>query len=198
MVNKHESKYYDTAIRMVKAFLEILETKDFEYITVKEICTKANVNRSTFYLHYETMNDLLNESAEYIADTMGDYFTNQTITGDIAAMDPEELYFINKRYLIPWLTSIKENRRLFEAALKKGNILGIDKYTKALKKEVLEPVIQRHGIEQEKAEYMIAYYVDGILAMVNVWLKHGCQKEVEEMAELIMLCVNRGMGNEEK
>ena len=32
------------------------------YITVKEICEKAGVNRSTFYLHYENTTDLLQET----------------------------------------------------------------------------------------------------------------------------------------
>ena len=48
----------------------LLERKNrsFTYITVKEICEAAGVNRSTFYLHYETMADLLSESAQYIID----------------------------------------------------------------------------------------------------------------------------------
>lgn len=54
-MNKSESKYFNTAIKMDKAFLELLSEKDFEYITIKDICKKAGVNRSTFYLHYETM-----------------------------------------------------------------------------------------------------------------------------------------------
>ena len=56
---------------MNEAFLELLEKKDFAYITVKEICEKAGVNRSTFYLHYETINDLLEESAQHIIDQFG-------------------------------------------------------------------------------------------------------------------------------
>lgn len=52
-MNKSESKYFATAARMDEAFLELIEKKDFAYITVKEICEKAGVNRSTFYLHYE-------------------------------------------------------------------------------------------------------------------------------------------------
>lgn len=51
---------------MDKAFLELLSQKDFVFITVKEICEKAGVNRSTFYLHYEMVADLLSESADYI------------------------------------------------------------------------------------------------------------------------------------
>ena len=56
-MNKSESKYFATAARMDEAFLILLAKKDFEYITVKEICEVAEVNRSTLYLHYETMSD---------------------------------------------------------------------------------------------------------------------------------------------
>ena len=65
-MNKSESKYFATAVRMDEAFLCILEKKDLAYITVKEICEKAGVNRSTFYLHYETVADLLSESVSYM------------------------------------------------------------------------------------------------------------------------------------
>lgn len=67
-MNRSESKYFATAVRMDKAFLELIEKKDFAYITVKEVCEKAGVNRSTFYLHYETLGDLLAESAQYIKE----------------------------------------------------------------------------------------------------------------------------------
>ena len=57
-MNKSESKYFHTALRMEEALLALLERKDLEYITVKELCQAAGVNRSTFYLHYETIGDL--------------------------------------------------------------------------------------------------------------------------------------------
>ena len=53
---------------MNKAFISLLEEKSFEYITVSEICKKAGVNRSTFYLHYENTVDLLNETTRYLLD----------------------------------------------------------------------------------------------------------------------------------
>lgn len=40
-MNKSESKYFATAARMDEAFLELIEKKDFAYITVKEICRKS-------------------------------------------------------------------------------------------------------------------------------------------------------------
>ncbi len=64
IINKSESKYYNTALLMNQALIELLNKKDFEFITIKEICEKAGVNRSTFYLHYETIGDLLDECLE--------------------------------------------------------------------------------------------------------------------------------------
>ena len=42
------------------AFIEILSEKSFSKITIEEICKKANVNRMSFYNHYEDKYDLLN------------------------------------------------------------------------------------------------------------------------------------------
>ena len=49
-MNKSESKYFNTALRFNKALLALLEKKEFSYITIREICQEAGVNRSTFYL----------------------------------------------------------------------------------------------------------------------------------------------------
>ena len=62
-MNKSESKYFNTATKMDLALISLLKKKPFEYITVSEICETAGVNRSTFYLHYETVGDLLDETA---------------------------------------------------------------------------------------------------------------------------------------
>lgn len=77
-MTKSESKYFATAAKMDEAFLALLEKKDFAYIAVKEICTAAGVNRSTFYLHYETINDLLEESAGYINQQFVAYMQHDT------------------------------------------------------------------------------------------------------------------------
>ncbi len=74
-MKRSESKYFNTALCMDEALIALLELKDLEYITVKEICEKAGVNRSTFYLHYETITDLVNEAMENVNKRFLSYFT---------------------------------------------------------------------------------------------------------------------------
>ena len=76
-MNKSESKYFNTALLMDEALLLLLENKEFEYITIKEICQKAGVNRSTFYLHYQNTNELLAETIEMINKKFYESFTHK-------------------------------------------------------------------------------------------------------------------------
>lgn len=64
-MNKNESKYFNC-------------------------CEKAGVNRSTFYLHYETLGDLLSESVEYVNEQFFAYMKQDTdvfcVYADIRAL----------------------------------------------------------------------------------------------------------------
>ena len=73
-MDRSQSKYFHTAVKMDEALIALLNEKDFEYITIKEICQKAGVNRSTFYLHYENTRDLLDETVRYLIDRFRSYF----------------------------------------------------------------------------------------------------------------------------
>ena len=118
-MNKNQSKYFNTAIKMDEALILLLERKEFAYITVKEICEKAGVNRSTFYLHYDNTSDLLKEATQHILDRFCSYFTidKESITLRYSQTDLNDLLFITPEYLTPYLTFIKDNQRLFKTAV---------------------------------------------------------------------------------
>lgn len=101
---------------MDEALITLLEKRDFEYITIKEICDTAGVNRSTFYLHYENTSDLLEETIRYILDKHFSYYAIDTkgIIERFEECGQKELVFITSEYLTPYLTFIKENQRIFK------------------------------------------------------------------------------------
>ena len=92
-MNKSESKYFNTALRLDEALIALLEKKDLQYITVKEICHQAGVNRSTFYLHYETIADLVNETLEMVNQRFRSYFPQreEEVLGDMGSREREDL-----------------------------------------------------------------------------------------------------------
>ncbi|WP_294552287.1 TetR/AcrR family transcriptional regulator [uncultured Pseudoflavonifractor sp.] len=199
-MNKSESKYFNTALRMDEALIALLEKKDLEYITVKEICRQAGVNRSTFYLHYETIGDLVNETLEMITQRFRSYFPQQeeNILRGIDSRDREELVLVTRKYLLPYLRFIRDNKKIYRAAFRNPvSMQSLPRYEK-LKQYILSPILERFEIPAAYRPYYIAYYIEGIVAIVKEWLQQDCRDDVEMVSDIIESCVRSGRGSHEK
>ncbi len=191
-MNKSESKYFNTAVKMDKAFLKLLDEKEFEYITVKDICTLAGVNRSTFYLHYETVGDLLQETMEYVQTLFRSYFKDAKIDLNALNVLPlQELYLITPQYLIPWLTFTKEHKRLFQTFYKRYETLRVADVYEEMFAKILRPILTRYGVADKNQSYVSLFYIEGIMGIVKQWIRKDCEGEIEEIATLIIECVKR-------
>lgn len=190
-MNKNKSKYFNTAILFDEALIQLLEKKDIEYITIKEICNKAGVNRSTFYLHYENINDLVEETMDYINKKFMDYFNEDTkkFIEKIKNSELEELKLIEKKYLTPYLTFIKENKKIFKASF--NNPIGMkatNKYNH-LKYYILNPILDRFNIDENEKSYLLAFYINGIMAIIKEWISTDCKDSIIDIENIIIKCV---------
>lgn len=186
-MNKSESKYFNTAKRMDEAFLELLAVKDFEYITVKEICGTAVVNRSTFYLHYETIADLLSECVEYINGQFIEYMQkdSEMFVEKIEKCSLEELYLLTPEYLIPYLNYIRDNKKLFLTATQNAAVLQLENTYSRMFRHIFAPIMDRFNIPEHDRHYILAFYIKGIMAVIGEWLKCNCEDPVEYIADII-------------
>ncbi len=190
-MNKSESKYFNTAKKMDKALISLLEEKAFEYITVSEICKKANVNRSTFYLHYENTVDLLNETARFLLDDFIAYFNVDTksITNKFRESSLDELNFISDEYMHPYLSYIKENKRVFSTVLSHSDSFGFNDVFQRLYENIFNPILERFNYPPADRKYVMIFYLNGITAIVTEWLKEGCKKTVKQVSQIIYECI---------
>ena len=193
-MNKAESRYFNTAEKMNKALLELLEKKDFEYITVRELCREAGVNRSTFYLHYETIADLLAETTEYINRSFLDYMQKDAsaVIGRLETCPIEELDLITPDYLVPYLDFIKEHRRLYCTAIKNSALLQLDKSYDGMFRYVFTPILERFNVPEGDRAYIMDYFIHGLTAIIDRWLEGGCADSCERIIGLIQACVRSG------
>ncbi len=56
---RNDRRVEKTRNAIINAFKEMIIEKDFNEITIKELAERANINRKTFYLHYESMEEIL-------------------------------------------------------------------------------------------------------------------------------------------
>lgn len=190
-MNRSESKYFNTAKKMDKALISLLEEKSFEYITVSEICKRADVNRSTFYLHYENTVDLLNETTRSLLDDFYAYFNvdGEAITNKFKECSLCELNFISDEYLYPYLSYIKENRNVFKTVLSHKDSFGSEGIFQRLYEYIFDPILERFDYPGNDRKYAMMFYLNGITSVVTEWLKDGCAKSIREVSDIIYLCI---------
>ena len=190
-MNKNESKYFNTAIRMDEALITLLEKKDFEYITIKEICDTAEVNRSTFYLHYENTSDLLKETTRYIIDKHLAYYEidQKRISLQFETCKREQLLFITDEYLEPYLTFIKDNQRLFKVSIKRFNSFTMNEVYGRMFEHIFNPILERFHVPENERSYMMKFYLTGVYAIVMEWLDKNCSDDMKTVTRVITDCV---------
>lgn len=190
-MNKNESKYFSTAEKMDSALMEILKTKSFEYITVSEICKKAGVNRSTFYLHYENTKDLLEETIHNMMDNFVSYFVPD---GKISPINFEEsqkdkLVFISEEYLMPYLSYFKENRKIFLTVFENGKLFGFEETYEKLFNNIFNPILDVFKFPESERKYVMAFYLNGINSIIMEWIREDCVKPEKEVVKIINDCI---------
>ena len=190
-MNGAESKYFNTAAKMDDALIALLETKSFDYITVKEICEKAGVNRSTFYLHYENIGELLDETINRLLDDFLSCFSVDfsTITMRFGDCAESELNFVSEKYLNPYLSYIRSNRRVFSTALQNSDIFGFERIYQKMFRHIFDPILSRFDYPEGHRKYVMMFYLQGIQAIVEEWLKEDCCKEIDEISDIIHECI---------
>lgn len=90
-----------TRSAIIKAFKEMIIEKDFKQITIKDLADRADINRKTFYLHYESMEDILFDLALEISELLFElldskgFFTSGSFDINILVSCIEELLDTN-------------------------------------------------------------------------------------------------------
>ncbi len=185
-MNKHKSKYLYTASLMNQALLELLEKKDIEFITTTEITKKAGVNRSTFYLHYENIYDLLEET---INNLNTEFVTSFTESISRETIKKDNAFLITNEFLVPYLNFCKKNKRILNLVHKKPQLFQSETVYNKMYSTIFYPAISQFIKEETKRIYYLEFYIQGALGIINKWIKLDCKTEIEELVAIIKDCI---------
>ena len=185
-MNKNESKYFNTAKKMNDALIALLETKEYEYITIKEICHIANVNRSTFYLHFSNMNDLLEETIKSLNLSFNSHFKSKENESTIISKENlEDLLLINDDNLIPYLNFIKENKNIYKVLKNHPQLFNANKTYDQMFRKLFVPIMNRFGLDEKWHKYLMDFYISGLTSIVLDWVYDDCKIPVQEISDFI-------------
>ena len=149
--------------------LELRKSKNIRNISVKELCEKAELNRSTFYLHYSCPEDVLLERED---DTLGKLEASLANTNYPKGS-------IN--FWIVFLDNIKEYRDFFYLLFTQKEE---HKFLLRLKGKYLQIVRTQFLSDKKRNDYRKEYRISGNVAVLVRWLADKCITPTKEIASL--------------
>jgi AcrR family transcriptional regulator len=172
------------------AFSELMEEKGFEAITVTDITKKADINRGTFYLHYQDKYDLLEQSEDEILNEIQEITISVFQTIDLSNFPVTDKPF---PFVIKVFEYFQENAMFLKAILGPKGTLS---FRLKLKEVFLKNLsfIQKHKQKSVLVpeEYFISYVAGAHIGVFQQWLEGGMKETPEEMA--LFLSKLTGMG----
>ena len=149
-----------------KIFLQLIQKKNIDEISVSTICEIANLNRSTFYSNYIDIYDL----AEKVKHQMADEFAEFQLSNK-SEHNPDG-YLTMFKY-------IKDNQIFFKTYFKLESIcpdVPLEYHVDLDKKYY----------DNKFIDYHIEFFRAGLNAVIKKWLNNGCKETPEEINEIII------------
>jgi len=181
MANEQKDRRIIRSKKLIKsAFIELINEKGFETLTVRDITNKADINRGTFYLHYEDKYDLLEQLENEIIDEMN-RLVKEINPKEIAdfRMQDEPLPFIVK--ILEYIGSNSLMKFLLGS---KGHSSFQMKVKELMKTNVL---LKRGGEKMAiPIDYLMAYISSAHLGVIQHWLDGGQKEAPKDIAKILL------------
>lgn len=175
MNSKNNLRFQQTERNIRDIFLGLLKKKELSKITVREICTLADINRTTFYLHHEDIYELM----QCIESDMYHYFK-------IIFTKPGKEYCLRERFL-HLFSFMKEHQDFYRVYLSSQRKPGIFDYALLPESDIrLQKFMRQSDIGSvSEYEYCQTFFLAGLTAFIQKWLNNGCLESEEELLSLL-------------
>lgn len=168
---KNDARVRYTTMRIKKAFLTCLAQKPVSKITVKEICDMAEINRATFYKHYEDTFDLLSKLEDEAIEGM------QKSILSCKKVSSQDI-------LLTILKSIKDTGNSYAVLTSQNGDPGLAARISEVFYQEFRPLIAKslsgHTEDEQNAAYL--FVAGGSGHLIAAWIKEGMQTPPEQVA----------------
>lgn len=163
---KNNKRKKESIEKIEHVFINLLQNKTLNQITVSDLCKDACLNRSTFYAHYADVYDLADSIRRKLEDSLSELYEAE-IANNFNSNDYLKLF-----------QHIEKNQIFYQTYFKLGydNNYEIISYDSRLAAE---------HFGNQFIEYHMEFFKSGITRIIKMWLQNGCKETPEEMFRII-------------
>ncbi|MPM46905.1 hypothetical protein SDC9_93612 [bioreactor metagenome] len=185
MINsKEDRRIRITKLAIKESLVELMQTNPISKISVKMICDAADINRSTFYAHYQDQYDLLTKiEKEVITDIKEHVLPISFIEQSVTALS----------MFTQMLEYVKANAPLFKVLLSGNGDASFQNELMYLGQEkLIEELSDENQLDPRVMKYLELYAISGVESIVYRWVTDGCIDETDKLSEMIFTLLLTG------
>lgn len=152
--------------RIEKVFIELLQTKELNEISISDICKRAGLNRTTFYSNYTDLYGLADTIRDKLEAEVSDLYKDEITHG------------FNSNDYLKLFRHIKENQIFYQTYFK----LGYDNQYKII---AYDTDLARTHFQNKFVTYHMEFFKAGITQIIKLWLQNDCKESPEDLFEII-------------
>lgn len=185
--SKGDRRSRRTAMSLQRSLVDLLLEKSLADITIQELTDRANVSRTTFYLHYQNIGDLFQSIEDEVVAQYED------IINRIVSDEFDILYVGTDKKGQKWLPTLIEafqffydNPKFCSVLLRNPESHFFQRTVERGHDAVLERMEElRPDLTRVELEYFYIFVVNGIRGIVQEWMLHGYKETPNEITSIV-------------
>lgn len=185
MNTKNNQRTKLSKILLKNALMDLLSEKgSVTKISVRELCERADLNRSTFYAHYSEPKELLEEVEAELLDATREHLQKIGAENDIGA----------HRYLLSFLIYIKENDKPFRTLLIDA---GDPEFRSKFMQQSIIQFVENLDIAfpKEQEQYIYSYILNGSTGVIIQWMRSDYSIDENALVDLLFFINQSALEN---
>ncbi|MDO5397406.1 MAG: hypothetical protein Q4G33_05700 [bacterium] len=182
---KHEDlRVVKTKKAIRETFEEMICEMDYEEISIKELTARAEINRKTFYLHYQDLDELLTELQNEIVAAF--------IKREASYADMTDI----KNLIRLYFESTVHQSKLHEKLICSGSY---QKFHEAVNRRIMEYRREANrgifGMDELSENFIFSFYGANSTLLYRQWVEDGKKMPMEDAIQLATKLICNGMSS---
>lgn len=176
MEKRMDRRVRKTRAQLRRGLAELLKEKSIREITVKELVETVDINRSTFYLHYTDIYDMMEKIENELIDDIEELIQAHPVS----PFNEESFPFIEDIFAI-----LAENRDICASLLgPNGDISFLHRIEDIVSNHSLNALRRTFPDKIEDLKYSYAFCMSGCIGLIKTWLGGEYEESPQHMAEI--------------
>lgn len=197
MISVEKRSRVDRRVRRTRralrqALLDLMDEKGYDEVTVEEITSRADIGRTTFYLHYRAKQDLLLEQFGELVDELVNQLSQTPFSAWLQSGEVKALEEHPTRPISIIFHHAADNAELYRIVLRGDGVDQASERLRVIMTNALDSFFQNKMESEDEQvklqmpkEIFVNYFAGALLNVIKWWLEADMPYAPEEMEGMI-------------